>query len=360
MRLVSPVLKRVVYPLLSSAGYFRRRARNGELCVITYHGVRPAGYASIDAALDGSLVAAQALREQLRLLKANYTVISPETFLDWLQGGTPLPERAVLLTCDDGLQNTLTDMLPVLQEQGVSCLFFVTGASAAVTPGMLWYEELHLMLREVPPGPVVIRDGDSAWSCASGANRQAFWWNLVRELSKRDAPARAAFLQNVRQTFGLGEDWIDRYRQDAAKFRRFFLLGVKDVQHLQAQAMSIGAHTLSHPMLSQVSENSARSEIVGSRTLLESVLAREVRAFAYPFGNAESVTERDLALAESAGFTCAFLNVGGGFGAELPRFAMPRVHVTADMALGEFEAHVSGFYRNLRGTQAISSSGDCA
>ena len=35
----------------------------------------------------------------------------------------------MLLTCDDGLQNTLTDMLPVLQELGLSCLFFVTGAS---------------------------------------------------------------------------------------------------------------------------------------------------------------------------------------------------------------------------------------
>jgi hypothetical protein len=30
------------------------------------------------------------------------------------------------------------------------------------------------------------------------------------------------------------------------------------------------------------------------------------------------------------------------------RFTVPRVHVTADMNLGEFEAHVAGFYRTLR------------
>jgi peptidoglycan/xylan/chitin deacetylase (PgdA/CDA1 family) len=263
----------------------------------------------------------------------------------------------VLLTCDDGVQNTVTDMLPVLQEVGVSCLFFVTGASTVATPGMLWYEELRLLLAEMPPGPIVICDDESKWNCAAGANRHAFWWRVVRDLSKRDGPARSLFLQNVRQIFGLGEAWIERYRQDELKFRRFFLLGLKDLQHLQAQGMTIGAHTLSHPLLSQASETLAHNEILGSRALLESVLARPVRAFAYPFGNSESVTQRDLGLAESAGFACAFLNVGGGFGADMPRFAMPRVHVTAEMGLSEFEAHVSGFYRRLRGTPTILSSG---
>jgi hypothetical protein len=70
-----------------------------------------------------------------------------------------------------------------------------------------------------------------------------------------------------------------------------------------------------------------------------------------------------LRLAEQAGFRCAFMNVGGGFGAKINhwkinhpkvsgakinRFALPRVHVTADMSLFEFEAHISGFYRSLR------------
>jgi hypothetical protein len=42
------------------------------------------------------------------------------------------------------------------------------------------------------------------------------------------------------------------------------------------------------------------------------------------------------------------MNAGGGFGARINRFAVPRVHVTADMNLSEFEAHISGFYRILR------------
>lgn len=71
-------------------------------------------------------------------------------------------------------------------------------------------------------------------------------------------------------------------------------------------------------------------------------------ALGYPFGNAATVTGRDLRLAEQAGFRRAFMNAGGGFGAKINRFALPCVHVTADMSLAEFEAHISGFYRSLR------------
>jgi hypothetical protein len=53
-------------------------------------------------------------------------------------------------------------------------------------------------------------------------------------------------------------------------------------------------------------------------------------------------------MAEQAGFSCAFMNVGGGFGAKIEKFAIPRVHVTAQMKLAEFEAHIAGFYRTLR------------
>ena len=54
-------------------------------------------------------------------------------------------------------------------------------------------------------------------------------------------------------------------------------------------------------------------------------------------------------MAERAGFSCAFLNGGGGLGAPMPRFALPRVHVTGAMNLGEFEAHVSGFIDHCGG-----------
>jgi peptidoglycan/xylan/chitin deacetylase (PgdA/CDA1 family) len=350
MKLVSPLLKRVVYPSLSSLGYFRRSARNGELCVVTYHGVRPSGYVSSDALLDGGLVSADKLRAQLRLLKTRYNVISPEHFLLWLRNDETLPPLSILVTCDDGLRNVITDMFPVLQAEGVRCLFFITGISVRKTSAMLWYEELHLLLQAAPEGEIHIDEGDFHASCLATKNRRNFWWDLVRKLSARDAEFRSQILQGLHQKFESSSARIAALRHSDSNYRRFFLLNVDELRALSAQGMTIGAHTMHHPLLSECSDACAQSEIAASQEQLQAAIGQEVWALAYPFGDPGSITARELALAKSANFSCAFMNVGGGFGADLPPFALPRVHVTADMGLAEFEAHVSGFYRSLHRT----------
>lgn len=112
--------------------------------------------------------------------------------------------------------------------------------------------------------------------------------------------------------------------------------------------MTIGAHSLSHPVLARAPDDLAWQEISDSTLVLEKALEQPVWAFGYPFGTTETVTRRDLEFTERAGFRCAFMNTGGGFGAKSCRFAFPRVHVTTDMSLSEFEANISGFYRFLR------------
>jgi peptidoglycan/xylan/chitin deacetylase (PgdA/CDA1 family) len=347
MRLISPLLKHAVYPGLAKAGYLRRRNGAGP-AVVTYHGVIPRGYWIIDASLDGSLVAAESLRRQLQLLKDQYNVISPQQFLQWCQSEQELPPRSVLLTCDDGLRNTLTDMLPILQEMGLSCLFFITGASLSKEASMLWYEELYLMFLAVPESLTLEVPELGPPVRAAGEQKRALWASLLKKLSMYDCSRRRGILEQIRQQLGLNEDWNAKYLQDTANHRRFLVLNAGELQSLAAAGMFIGAHTLSHPMLSQSSEDSCWSEIADSRHGLEQALGQPIWALAYPFGDPASVTRRELEMAKRAGYQCAFLNVGGGFGAATPRFAWPRVHVTSEMSLAEFEAHVSGFYRWVR------------
>jgi peptidoglycan/xylan/chitin deacetylase (PgdA/CDA1 family) len=348
MKLVSPLLKHAVYPGLAQTGYLRRHAESG-LAVVTYHGVSPAGYRTTDPQLDGNLVTASSLRAQIRLLQKNYNVISPERFRGWCQEREELPPHAVLLTCDDGLQNNLSDMAAVLDECAVACMFFVTGASAGDAPATLWYEDLYLMFLAAPANiHFDLPDADVQVVASSLAQKRAQWGGLVHNLSRYDRETRREMLEQIREKLGLEENWQAPYIGTVAGARRFELLKAAQLKQLAAAGNSIGAHTSSHPMLSQLPENVARDEIVQSRGQLEKILGRPVWALAYPFGDPASVTAREERLAEQAGYQCAFVNAGGGFGAKIPHFAVPRVHVAADMSLAEFEAHVSGFYRLLR------------
>jgi peptidoglycan/xylan/chitin deacetylase (PgdA/CDA1 family) len=347
MRIVSPLLKKVVYPALSKAGLFHHTSSGG-LAVVTYHGVMPQGYASVDAVFDGNLVYVDTLRQQLRLLKTHYNVISPEDVLAWRQGRIELPERAVLITCDDGLLNCLTDMLAVLRQESVRCLFFITGASAEGSRNVLWYEELFLALHRAPDEPIEISaEGiEIRGELGSGTERRAFWWNLVKQLSQLSAERRAAFMATLRLRLRFTAEM--NLDVESASCRRHGLLTCSEVQQLAGAGMTIGAHTITHPMLSQMPSELAYEEISKSRLALESVLGQKVWAFAYPFGDAQSVTPQVIAMTQQAGYEAAFVNFGGGLGSSLPPYALPRIDVTADMGLAELDAHVSGFHMRIQ------------
>ncbi len=348
MRFVSPALKHIVFPALSRSGFLRYTAGAGP-AVVTYHGVFPAGYEVRNPVLDGNLVHADSLRRQLQLLNEYYRVVSPEDFLRWSEGALLLPPRSILLTCDDALRNTLTEMVPILRELALSCLFFATGASVDETQSMLWYEELYLMLLDASELTVLdLREVGITVSVTARQEIHACWWKLVERLSQFDRELRRRLLDKIRDQLKLPETWETRFAQNSTLASRFLMLDRAGLRQLAAAGMSIGAHSLSHPILARTPEDVAWREISESRSVLEKALGQTVWAFGYPFGNAATVTGRDLRLAEQAGFRCAFMNAGGGFGAKINRFALPRVHVTAEMSLAEFEAHISGFYRSLR------------
>jgi peptidoglycan/xylan/chitin deacetylase (PgdA/CDA1 family) len=349
MKIVSPLLKRVVYPSFAKAGVFRRSAAAG-LAVVTYHGVLPQEYELADEVFDSNLLPSEVFRQQIRLLKAQYAVISPEEMLLWSEKKLVLPPRAVLLTCDDGLLNNLTEMLPVLEEEGVRCLFFVTGASGNDEPATLWYEELFLLLLRAPAGPFKISSAvaEISGTLASRDQRRALWWDSVEQLSQVSAESRKAFLDAARIRLRTGNSNATFPASDLPLQRRFRLLNRGELRRLESAGMTIGAHSMSHPLLSRLPPELARAEITESRACLETVLGKRVWAFAYPFGDAQSVTPEILAMAKDAGYAAAFLNWGGGLGAELPAFAIPRIHVTTSMDLAELEAHVAGFYSSLQ------------
>jgi peptidoglycan/xylan/chitin deacetylase (PgdA/CDA1 family) len=345
MRIVSPLLKNLVYPTLAVSGSFRRNAAAG-LAVVTYHGVMPLGHQSVDSVLDGNLIDADVLRSQLRLLKRHYNPITPQEFIDSIEKQSKLPAKAVLVTCDDGLLNCLTDMLPVLQQEGVRCLFFVTGASAEESRGILWYEELFLIFLKARSGPFEISSGGVViqGKLTDRTKRRAIWWNSVKQLSRIDSATRGSVLSALRKYFGLDLN----LPKDPAVARRYGLLTRTEVRQLVSAGMTIGAHTVTHPMLSQAATELAYKEIAESGARLELALQERIWAFAYPFGDSQSITPEVQTMAQRAGYKVAFLNFGGGLGSALPLYAVPRIHVTAGMNLSEFEAHVSGFYTRLQ------------
>ncbi len=339
MRLVSPLLRHAIYPALHHSGWLRRLDLPGGFAVVSYHGLLTADHSSPDLFLDGNLLRPEAFRKQLRFMKSRYRVIHPEEFRDSILSGKGLPPRAVLLTCDDGLLNTLTDMLPILRSEGVGCLFFVTAASCSENPGMLWYEELYHLMRNQPLERHLHPAPEESNDAAAAGDIHAAWWSVLMDASRLDAKRRGEWLNRVRA------------QRPAVKLdseKRWRLLHVSELKQLSDAGMTIGAHSKSHPVLSQCSDDELREEICGSKSKLEKALGREIWAFAYPFGNPATVGDREVRAATEAGFNCALLNVEHWYASPPTLLTQPRIHVSLRTTLPELAAHLSGLHARLQ------------
>lgn len=63
------------------------------------------------------------------------------------------------------------------------------------------------------------------------------------------------------------------------------LMDAAQIREWLAAGHEIGAHTMTHPRLSQLPLDRARAEIVDSRRRLEDLFGRPVRHFCYPYGD---------------------------------------------------------------------------
>jgi len=70
---------------------------------------------------------------------------------------------------------------------------------------------------------------------------------------------------------------------------------------------SVGAHSVSHPHLSQLTPEEVRHELIESRKTLESVLGTQIRTFCYPFGDWSDVV---CSLVAEVGYDLACDDVG--------------------------------------------------
>ena len=96
----------------------RLPSRANSLRVLAYHKVS-------DQRPNIIAVGTSLFRQQQEYLAANYRVISPDELADHLEFGTLLPDKAVLLTFDDGYTSVFRHAHPVLKEIGHRAIMFV-------------------------------------------------------------------------------------------------------------------------------------------------------------------------------------------------------------------------------------------
>lgn len=291
-------LLRPLASLLSPGG------RRGRLSILIYHRVLP----EHDPIRPFDTSAAE-FRWQMALLAREFTPLALPQALRLLANGR-LPPRAVAVTFDDGYGDNFTVALPILRDCGVPATFFI--ATGFLNGGRMWNDTLIETVRRLPTGCDLGEFGLGNWRLDSPAERLRLIHTLL-ERCKYLPPEQREYTVSAfaaRAESALPDDLMLTDRQ---------LLG------LAAAGMTIGGHTVSHPILTRLPEAAARHEISAGKQHLEALLNQPVELFAYPNGQpGRDYLPRHAALARELGFRAALATRWGVSTAVSDPFQLPR------------------------------------
>jgi peptidoglycan/xylan/chitin deacetylase (PgdA/CDA1 family) len=123
------------------------------------------------------------------------------------------------------------------------------------------------------------------------------------------------------------------------------LMSVEQLRSWHRGGMEVGAHTRSHPRLSQCSDAQLHDEIHGSKATLENHLDIPVTQFCYPYGDAD---DRVASVVREAGFAAATTTRRGRASAGMDLCQLPRVQIARHHLLPQFAMRVMSGYEDRR------------
>lgn len=316
-----------------------RRLAGESLVALLYHRIDDPDRPEFYGYRDNVSATRETFAAQLDYLVKNYDVVTLDDCIAWIEGRAPLSSRAVLITFDDGYRDNFINAAPELTARNLRAVLFA--ATGFIDDQAVFYwdwiaEAFRWTSQTEAELPLL---GHTVFDSPQMRQRTAQRWittaKALLDEEKRQRISNLADCLHVLPPHGPPSGLHMTWPEVGASAKDCF---------------DIGAHTVNHPIVSRVSIDEAEREIARSKSTLENVLGRPVRAFAYPNGQPGDFGPEHEALLQKLGFSIGFSAHGGltfaGEARQKP-FALRRVGINFHDNLPRFAAKVSGANRFL-------------
>jgi peptidoglycan/xylan/chitin deacetylase (PgdA/CDA1 family) len=284
------------------------------ILILMYHRV-------IDVAIDpwNLAVSPSNFEQQLKVLKSSGLLVSLSQISEIIYGNEKM-KPSIALTFDDGYMDNFLNAKPLLESFLAPTTFFITSKNIGQQKSF-WWDELAELILEKPILPqflsIKLEKSASfyfdlkeekvlteelnlvhkAWNATltPPSLRSQLYIALWQILGPMDYEDQQAIMDKLRNWAGL---------TTSGKNGHNFSMTGEQLQLLsESPLFAIGAHTLTHPVLSGLPRERIRNEISENKLFLESNLNLSVDSLAYPSGKFNEMVKEEL---KDMGFKMAF------------------------------------------------------
>lgn len=316
------------------ARYLNRR----KAVIVTYHGFTATRTHQGIENHERKHVHVDDFRTQVAFLKRHYHVLPLSELVGLLSTNAPLPERAAVISIDDGYRSTYTLAYPVLKELNVpAVVFFAT--EYVDEKRYLWTDRVEYAIDRAAAGE---------YGISAGGREVRFMLNGVDSRVAADRSARTAFKALPQASRDEAVSALERAlgaSLDATRTPPPIYQPVEWAEAVEmagSGVMAVGSHTHTHVILSRCSADSAAAELRHSKQILEDRLSMPCDLFCYPNGRRGDFDAATRTLVQRAGYTCALTTVHGMNPPGADVYTLKRYPMTGRMLQGELEVRLSG------------------
>lgn len=318
--------KRIAARILAHSGLGRLFATlmpTTGVLILNYHRIGDGSTSPYDRELWSA--DADAFDAQVARMALDCDVISPGE----IESVAGLRGRHVLITFDDGYLDNYEVAYPILRRHGVPATFFIA-TGFIDRPRLPWWDEIawqvrtttaaRLDLRPWLPSPLVPAAGPDPVISA-----------ILRAYKALPAVESGRMLKRLREQTGLAPPArVDKLWMDWDMIR-----------DMADGGMTIGGHTVNHPVLSRLPVERQREEIQTCAARLRAETGRPMDYFAYPVGSQWAFDEQTRACLKAVGVKRAFSYYGGQARADSPRYDTPRMAMEPYVEIHDLGAMLS-------------------
>lgn len=281
------------------------RGPAARLSVLGYHRV----LARPDPLLPSDPVVGE-FERTMRWVRSTFDVISLAEGVAGLRSGR-LPRRALAITFDDGYADNATLAAPVLRRLGLHATFFI--ATGYLDGGRMFNDTVLAAVRAAP-GPVLDLGalGLDAYPVATDRERRQAVARILAAIKYRPVAERMALAERIAECAG-------------AALPADLMMTSAQAAGLARQGFALGGHTVTHPILATLDDDSARRELTVGRRQVEELAGRPVDLFAYPNGApGRDYTAATVRLVRECGYAGAVTASPGAARPGTDPFQIPR------------------------------------
>ena len=265
---------------------------NKKLYVVMYHYVRDLAHSRYPniKGLDYSL-----FKEQIQFLKKNFAMVTMEEVIEAYNSNTyNLPEKACLLTFDDGYIDNYTYVFPILKKEGIQGSFFIPGKTFSENI-LLDVNKIHFILANATVDYLVedlFQQVDRYRKEMPNIPSNEDLFEIYATKSRFDSK-EIVFVKNVLQTV-LPEDIRNKISTNLFEkyvgipeniFARELYMNREQINCMKNEGMYIGVHGYDHYWLGNLSAEQMKKDIDMSLTIMDEFIDKDSWVINYPYGS---------------------------------------------------------------------------